>query len=298
MIAVFGAAGFIGRNVVEKLLDKGLDFTAVDNVDSPFPKYVNYIKADILDFEAVRRVVRKVGAIVHLAASPLLASIDNPKLNMKVNVEGTLNILDAMRAFKTKKIVFSSASSVVGEVRYNPVDEEHPCMPKTPYAVTKKTCEDYIRVYHEISGIDYLVFRFFNVYGPWQYPDNRALIPNLYKQLASGEPFTIYGDGSATRDFVYVRDVAEFCIQALTQDISNELVNLGAGKPTSVVELVNIASTILNVKPNLVYKPKRPGEIDNFYADTSKLERLFGRKPTTTLEEGLGHTFAWLKTLK
>jgi len=296
--AVFGAAGFIGRNVVQKLLEKGLGFIAVDTVDSPFPSRVNYVKADILSPEAVGNIVKKVEAVLHLAASPLVASMENPKFNMKVNVEGTLNILDAMRESKPKKIVFSSASSVVGEVKYESVDEEHPCKPKTPYAVAKKACEDYIRVYHEVYDLNYVVFRFFNVYGPWQYPQHGALIPSLYTKLTSHEPFTVFGDGSTTRDFVYVDDVVEFCIQALTGSITNELVNLGTGKPTSILELVNVASKILDVKPNLVFKPKKAGEIDNFYANTSKLEKLFGRKPSTTLEEGLSHTFSWLKTRK
>lgn len=297
IVAIFGAAGFVGRNLVNKLKKEGIEFVATDVVKSPFGKEVNYFKADILDRKAIRKVVSKADVVVHLAASPLLTSLEKPRINMKINVEGTLNIMGASREFKMDKLIFSSASSVIGDVKYNPVDEEHPCTPKTPYAVAKKACEDYMRVYKELFNLDYLIFRFFNVYGPWQYPESKALIPLVYKTLTQGKKFNIYGDGSATRDFIYVEDVADFFYQAIQKDIKNEIINLGTGKATSILELVNLSSKLLKVKPGLTYKPARPGEIDNFVAETSKLERLFKRKPNTSLRKGLQETFNWLKNL-
>lgn len=293
---IFGAAGFIGRNLVKKLQERNMDFIATDVVDNPFQTDVNYIRTSILDTKSVRDVVGKADVVIHLAASPLLASIEKPKFNMKINIEGTLNILEASRDLNIEKVVFSSASSVVGDVKYNPVDEEHPCAPKTPYAVTKKACEDYLRVYKDLFDLDYLTFRFFNVYGPGQYPESGALIPTIYVRLSQGKTFDIYGDGTATRDYVYVEDVADFCYEAIRTEIRNHILNLGTGKATSILRLVSLASKILGVEPRLVYKPERPGEISNFVADTRKLKELFNKRPSTSIEEGLKKTFEWLKT--
>ncbi len=293
-VLLFGSAGFVGRNMVHKLQDESAEFIATDMMKSPFGNEVNYSMVDILNYDDVKKVVDDVDVILHLAASPLLASIKDPRLNMKINVEGTLNILDAARDSGVNKIVFSSASSVVGEVRFNPVTEDHPCFPKTPYAAAKKACEDYLRLYYDLFGLNYMIFRFFNVYGPWQYPVSGALIPLIYEKLTSKAPVTIYGDGSAARDFIHINDVADFIIESVRRDVKNELVNMGTGKPTSIMDLVKLSSEILNTKAILDYKPKRPGEIDNFVADTGKLESIFARKPNISIEDGLGNIFSWL----
>lgn len=296
-IAVFGAAGFIGSNFVTKLKSEDVDFIATDIAPNTAHSDINYVQADILDPESVKKVVKDCDVAVHLAASPLRTSIENPKLNAKINIEGTLNILDACRECKISKIVFSSASSVIGEVKYNPVDENHPTTPKTPYAVAKKTIEDYLRVYHALFGINYIIFRFFNIYGPRQWPSSGGLMPVMYSRLSRGENFTIFGDGSATRDYVYVEDVSNFLLRACEKDVKNEIVNLGTGKGSTILDILSLSSRILGVKPKIIYKPKRPGEIENFVADTTKLKKLFKHRPTTDLEEGLKKTFEWLKSV-
>lgn len=297
-LVIFGAAGFVGRNVVEALRKQGkTDFIATDFVESPFGKDVDYVELDIQNMEQVGQVVKEGDVILHLAASSLLTSMQNPAHNMRINVGGTLNILDAARAKKASKVIFSSASSVVGSVHYNPVDERHPCSPKSPYAASKKACEDYIRIYHEIYGVNYLIFRFFNVYGPYQYPVSGGLIPKLYSTLKSGAVFTVFGDGSTSRDFIYVEDIVNLLLRAVEPSckVNNELVNLGTGTPTTVLELVNKSADLLKTSPNIEYKPKRLGEIDNFVADVSRLKNLFNWIPPTTLEKGLQRTFRWLK---
>lgn len=295
---IFGAAGFVGRNMVESLRKQDkTKFLATDFVKSPFSEDVEYVELDIQDSEQVEKVVEPGDVILHLAASSLLASMQNPARNMRINVGGTLNILDAAREKKASRLIFSSASSVVGTVNYNPVDERHPCTPKSPYAAAKKACEDYIRIYHEMYGLNYLVFRFFNVYGPYQYPVSGGLIPKLYSTLKSRASFTVFGDGSTSRDFIYVGDIVNLLLRAVEPGckVVNELVNLGTGTPTTVLELVNKSGDLLKVSPNLEYKPKRLGEIDNFVADISKLKNLFDWVPPTTLEKGLKKTFRWLK---
>jgi len=224
-----------------------------------------------------------------------VVSLKNPIDNMRINVEGSLNIMDAAKESSVEKLIFSSASSVVGDVEYSPVDEDHPCTPKTPYAVAKYTIENYLRVYGEIYGLHYVAFRFYNIYGPYQFPESGGLIPMIWKRLSSGQEFTIFGDGSATRDFVYVEDVADVILSALDSGAENELLNLGSGKGATILDVVKLSGKILGVEPNLKFEPPRPGEIANFVADTSKLAETIGLVPLTPLEDGLRRTFDWLK---
>jgi len=293
-VLVFGAAGFVGRNLVSSLAKSKHETLACDAVENPFGPQTKYLRVDVLDRARVFDTVKGCDSVVHLAASPLVASIQDPAQNMRVNIEGTLNILDAARKHDVKKLIYSSASSVIGMPKYNPVDEEHPCVPKTPYAVAKKACEDYLRVYRELYSLHYVIFRFFNLYGPWQFVGSGALIPNVYRTLSENRDFQIFGDGSSTRDFIYIDDVVSYCLSALTQQIEDVVVNLGTGQGTSILELVRLSAKLLGVEPRLAYKSSRPGEIGNFVADTTRLTKLFGTKPSTSLEDGLTKTFEWL----
>lgn len=295
-VAVFGASGFVGLNVIDAFLRAGHEVVASD-IRKADQVTAEFVQADLLKYEEVEAVVGGTDAIVHLAASPLPFSLEHPKINARINIEGSLNILDAARACKVKKVIFSSASSIVGEVRYNPVDEEHPCTPKTPYGVAKFAMEHYLRVYQELYGLDYLIFRFYNVYGPWQYPESRAVIPMVYQRLKADGNFNVFGDGSQTRDFIYVGDIADLFVKSITSDVKNEVVNMGTGKATTVKEIVGIIGGILEIEPTINYLSPRPGEIENFTADPSKLNRLFGDYKFTPLDEGLKQTVAWLDSV-
>lgn len=293
-IIVFGAAGFVGRNLIGALSKEDHALVGSDVIEDPFGGSISYLKVDLLDRNRVFECVKGCNVVVHLAASPLVASLEDPLGNMRVNVEGTLNILDAARKHNVRKVIYSSASSVVGVPKYNPVDEDHPCSPKTPYAVAKKACEDYLKVYNEIYGLQYLVFRFFNLYGPWQTSKSGALIPNMYRNLTEDKEFQIFGDGSNTRDFIYVEDVAEFCSHAIRDDVKNTVLNMGTGLGTSIIELIELGAKLLRTTAKITYKPARPGEIGNFVADTRRLVNAFGSRSLTQLEDGLRKTFSWL----
>jgi UDP-glucose 4-epimerase len=262
-------------------------------MDSPFPEDVLYNKVDITRKEEVANVMEDAQSVIHLAASPLTKSLEDPILDMSVNVGGTLNIMERSREEKVNLIIYSSASSVVGTLQHNPVDENHPCVPRTTYAASKLACEHYLRVYQEIYGLNYLVFRFFNIYGPWQYPTSGGLIPSIINRVLNKEDIKIFGDGSATRDFVYVEDLVHQYKSAIEGKAINELLNLGTGSGTSIMEVVETVGDVLDIEPNIQYEPKRDGEIDNFYADTAKLERTFGFKPSTSLREGVEKTCQW-----
>lgn len=292
---IFGAAGFVGRNIVEAVKDAGIDFLACDIMNSPWGEDIPYKKIDITDRDAVFSVVEGFDYLFHLSAHPLPASIKEPSLNAKVNILGSLNILDAARETDAKKVIFSSASSLIGDVLQNPVIEEHLCLPKTPYGVAKRSIEHYLRVYNELYGLNYLVFRFFNIYGPYQWPESGALIPTVMSKIINGEEVTIFGDGSIARDFIYVGDVTDFYIQSIKKNIKNEIFNMGTGGLTTIKEIVDAIAKVVGKAPNIIEKPARLGEIANFSADVGKLNNFFGKAPNTPLEEGLKRTYEWLK---
>jgi UDP-glucose 4-epimerase len=293
-IVVFGASGFVGRNVVDRL-SGGHDVLAADIAQVEFPQNVEFRKTDITDMESVLEAVKGSDAVVHLAVSQLTKSLDSPVLNTKVNIMGTLNVLEACRNTEAKKIIFSSASSLVGEVLHSPVDEKHPTNPKTPYAVSKLSCEHYIRVYHELYGIDHVTFRFFNLYGPYQYPQGGGLIPNIFRRILGKEPVTVFGDGSAVRDFIYIDDVVDFYERAIESEAKNELVNMGTGKGSTIMNVITGIGEVTGIEPNIEYKPERKGEIANFVADTTKLEKVFDSIPKIELKDGLERTYQWFK---
>lgn len=295
-IAVFGASGFVGRNLLDELTTTDHDILACDikPIDHDAPN-VEFRDVDLTDEQAVRETVSEVDTVAHLAAHPLPASTDNPKLNAEINIVGTLNVLDAAREHDIEKVFFSSASSLVGEVAEVPVPEDHLATPQSPYGVTKHAVEEYLDVYKQLYDLDYLVFRFFNVYGPYQYPDSGALVPVVLARLARDERIFVTGDGQQTRDFIYVRDITDFIVEGLEGDVKNEVVNMGRGADTAILNAIELMADVVGVEPDIDRKPERPDEIDDFYADMSKCKRLFGRTPDTEFRDGLERTFEWLQ---
>ncbi len=153
--------------------------------------------------------------------------------------------------------------------------------------------EHYLRLYNEMYGMDYVVFRFFNIYGPYQ---KNGLIPSLYSRIMTEQPVTIFGHGDQIRDYVYIEDIIPFFEKAISTKISNNLIlNMGGGNGSTIIEVLNHISKILSIKPKIDFKPARPGEIGNFVADTTLLNSIFGMVPNTPIEEGLKKTVTWLK---
>ena len=291
-VLILGAAGFVGRNMLNGLKDSDLELTSSDIID--LESATQHSKLDITSLDDTKKVMENVDVVVHLAVHSLTASFKDILMNAKVNIIGTLNILEAARLSNVRKLIFTSASSIIGKVNYSPVDEGHPSTPKTPYAITKLAAEHYLQIYQDLYGINYVVIRFFNIYGPYQ---NEGLIPILHKRLTLKQAIDVYGSGSQIRDYVFIKDVVPFFYKAIKNDlIKNVLVNMGTGKGVSVTELISIASKILGVKPVINNLPSRKGEIDNYVADTKQLQSVFGNVPSTTLEEGLKETFRWLST--
>jgi UDP-glucose 4-epimerase len=294
-IAVLGAAGFVGRNVLDELAGTDHAVRACDVVPmEPSAEGHVYHETDITDPAAVEAAVDGTDAVVHLAAHPLSESVDHPRRNAEVNVVGSLNVLDAARETGVETVVFSSASSLVGSVETVPVPEEHPVDPASPYGVAKHAVEEYLDVYADLYDLDYLVYRFFNVYGPYQHPDSGGLVPVVMSRLLRDRGVFVTGDGQQTRDFVYAGDVASFVREGIESDVRNEVVNMGRGVETPVIDAVELIADVVGVDPEIERRPERPDEIDDFYADTSRCERLFGSAPNTDLRTGLERTRDWM----
>ena len=300
LVTVFGASGFIGQNVVTRLAEKGVKVRATDIRPMPCgtPKGAEFVGGDILDDMHVDQLVEGADVVIHLAVSNLRTSLRNPKRNVKINIQGTLNIVDAASKHKVKKLIYPSASSVYGGPKYTPVDEDHPKSPTTVYGITKYMGEHLIRVYHELHGLDYFIFRFTNVYGPHQEPDTGGLVPATMARILRQEQVVIFGDGSQTRDFVYVGDLADLMLRVATSDqLKNTIVNAGSGVETSIADVVRLCGKVLGIEPRIVHKPQEGGERGAFQADMSRCRALFGSLPSTPLEQGLHATGAWLTRL-
>lgn len=280
-----GSEGFVGNNLVDGLSQNHEIFCAdlIDN--SP---HQNYKKFDVTNYQSVEETVKNVDAVIDLVAHSLVSSIEGPTKNAQVNIIGLLNILEACTKNNTQKIIFTSASSLIGEPKTPKVSEDHPATPKTAYGISKLASEHYLRLYNELYGLTFTVFRFFNIYGPHQ---KNGLIPTLYSRIKNNQPLTVFGKGDQVRDYVFIKDIIPFFEKAISTSIANnKIFNMGTGHGTKILEIIDILSKTMYVKPEIEFKEPRPGEIGNFVADTNLLESTFNDVPSTDVETGIKQT--------
>lgn len=291
-ILILGSEGFVGNNLVYGLSSKH-EIICADIFEKSIHK--NYTKFDVTNLDSTLETVSDVDVVIDLVAHSLVSSIDGPIPNAKVNIMGLLNILEACKQNNIGKIIFTSASSMIGVPQSSKVSETHPAFPKTAYGITKLTSEHYLRLYNEMYGINFTVFRFFNIYGPHQ---KNGLIPSLYSRISNNEPLTVFGKGDQIRDYVFINDVIPFFQKSCETDLgNNSIFNMGTGTGTTILDVIKHLSEIMKVEPSLEYKPERPGEIGNFVADTNQLSTIFGDVPKTSIRDGLTNTINWLKSL-
>lgn len=307
-VLVTGGAGFIGSHVVEKLVKTQCEVSVIDNlftgkVENLQPRFaddkVRFFKGDIRDEKLVNVLTRRVDAVVHLAAiSSVPFSVENPVLTNEVNVNGTLNLLRACVNGDVERFVFISSCAVYGEPCYFPVDEEHPTMPQSPYAASKLAAEHYCKVFGIVYGLDTVILRPFNVYGSRQREENEygSVVTRFASNLIYGKSLVIYGDGSQTRDFVHVEDVAEAVRLALeNENAGGQTFNVGSGKATSIDELAGLFVKNFGEEAEIIYEKPRAGDLKQSYADIARAEKVLGYKPKTPLEHGLRSLMLKLK---
>ncbi len=286
---VTGGAGFIGSHLCDLLIEDDHEVIAIDDLsngqESNLHEDIQFTKGDIRDFSLLQSLSQDCDAIFHQAAvADIQISLSQPKLVNQVNIGGTLNVLEAARRNDIPHVVFASSSSIYGEAK-PPISEETRPDPKSPYALTKLVGEHYLRIYAQIYGINCVALRYFNVYGPRQKPG--PVIPSFISRAKSGEPLFIYGDGSQTRDFVYVKDVACANLAALSLTGFHTL-NIGTGQPITVSELADMV--VKGVGGRLEQKPSRPAEAQDSWADITLAQKRVGWNPQTGIGEGLAET--------
>lgn len=308
-VLVTGGGGFIGSHLVRALLEKGYAVRLVDNFFSGRRENLDGVWDDIeviddpdgIVSEAVcERAVQDVGFILHQAAIPSVPrSIANPVLTDRVNVGGTLALLEAARRAGVSRFVYASSSSVYGDAEGDVRREDVAPRPLSPYAVSKLAAEKYAILYHTLHGMETVGLRYFNVFGPCQDPDSQyaAVVPIFTRELLGGKSPAIFGDGEQTRDFTYIENVVSGNILAMTSEgIGGEIFNLAAGENHSVNSLFLKLRAITGAEgAEVTYAPPRKGDVLHSRADVSKARELMNYRVLVSFEEGLRRTVEWYR---
>lgn len=298
---VTGGGGFIGHHLVQRLLADEYEVTVVDNFATGRRERleglpVTLVEGDLRSYERAHTAIRGTDLVFHLAALPSVPrSVQDPLTTGAVNVEGTLNVLLAARDENVHRVVFASSSSVYGASPLLPKVETHQPLPISPYGVSKLAAEHYCRTFTAVYGIETVSLRLFNVFGPGQDPLSQyaAVIPRFIAALASGARPIVYGDGTQTRDFTYVRDVVEALVQASRAPTAvGEVINVASGTETSLVTLLEILSHLLGVDADPIFEPARRGEVRASSGDRAKAGALLDWAPQWTLPEALSASIA------
>ena len=305
---VTGGAGFIGSNIVKEIINRGEFARVLDNFStgkreniSEFEGNKNFelIEGDIRSYHTVREAVKGTDYILHQAALPSVPrSIKDPLTTNDVNINGTLNILEAAKEFKVKRVVYASSSSVYGNSKVSAKNEDMPVNPLSPYALSKYTAERYMQIYYNLYGVETVCLRYFNVFGPNQDPNSEysAVIPKFIKSIIKSESPIIYGDGTQSRDFTYVKNNVEANLLACkAENVVGRVYNIACGKSYSLNELVSEISLILNKNIKAKYETERIGDIKYSQADITKIQNEMGFKPVIEFKEGLRETIKFLR---
>ena len=306
---VTGGAGFIGSHVSDLLLANGFDVTIIDNLVSgnrhQVPKAATFHEMDITD-ERASRLVTESGfdVICHLAAQiDVRKSVADPAYDSRVNIGGTLNLLEAVRQSgkRSTRFVFSSTGGAVyGDLVAPPTSEDAPKDPQSPYGTAKLSVEYYMGYYARVHGLETVALRYSNVYGPRQDPHGEAGVVAIFcNRLLDGTPLTIFGDGKQTRDYVYVGDVARANLLAATRPLPTigaldaRAFNVGTSVETDVVELARLLREIAGADVDAKHAPERPGEQKRSAVDARKAQRVLGWQPKMSLRDGLTETYRY-----
>jgi UDP-glucose 4-epimerase len=301
-ILVTGGAGFIGSHVCSAFVDRGHEVHALDNLSSGkwenLDPHVHRLELDIRSPEAAAWIQsRRPDVVCHLAAQmDVRRSVDDPRFDAESNILGFLNLLEASRKSGVRKVIFSSTGGAIyGEQDVYPAPESHPTRPVSPYGVSKASGELYLGYYQAQYGLRSVALRYANVYGPRQNPHGEAGVVAIFSQrLVAGQPCTIYGEGTQTRDFVYGPDVAQANYLAFERDVSGPI-NIGTGVETDINTLYRHLATAAGVSTPALHAPGKPGEQQRSCVDNTRAREWLGWRPNVGLAEGLRQTVAYFR---
>jgi len=308
-VLVTGAAGFIGSHLVRALLQQGRSVRALDNLSTgqfwriqDLLKEIEWMEADVCDPAAVAQAVQGVDAVLHQAAIPSVSrSLVDPVASNEANVSGTITLLQACREAGIRRLVYAASSSAYGDSPTLPKVETMPTAPLSPYAVSKFAGEMYCQVFARLGYVETVRLRYFNVFGPMQDPHSQyaAVIPKFICALLDGQPLTLNGDGTQSRDFTYIDNVVQANLRALdAPGVSGEVFNIGCGQRYDLNLLIRELGAILGVEPQIEHHPARPGDVPHSLADISKARQRLGYEPVVDFREGLRRTTDWFRAFR
>lgn len=303
---VTGGAGFIGSHVADRLVRDGHRVRVIDNLSTGDERNlahlggrVEFLKADLTDPEACRRAVDGVELVFHLAALPSVPrSMEDPWGSYQHNVTATMRLLLAAREAGTRRLVFSSSSSVYGDTPVLPKAEPVEPMPRSPYAAAKLAGEQLVLAFARAGMLEGVALRYFNVFGPRQSPTSAyaAVIPIFLAAARTGRPARIHGDGGQTRDFTYVDNVVEANLLAATRAEANGMAcNVGAGQRTSLLELLQLVREVTGRPVTAEHGPSRPGDVRDSLASLERAAAVLDYRPGVGLRDGLERTWRWFE---
>ena len=303
---VTGGAGFIGSNLVRALVQRGDKVRVLDNFATGKPenligleKDITFFRADVTDPSSVTKAMEGCDFVLHQAALPSVPrSIEHPVETDRVNVIGTLNVLEAARQAKVKRVVYAASSSAYGETPTLPKVETMAADPLSPYAASKLAGEQYMRVYTLCYGLETVALRYFNVFGPRQDPTSQyaAVIPRFVTAALDDRPPVIFGDGEQSRDFCYIDNCVEANLLACTApDAAGQVFNVACGVRTTLLDVIDELGRIVGRKIAPIHEPARPGDIRHSLADIGRARSTLGYTGKVSFAEGLARTVEWFK---
>ena len=308
---VTGGAGFIGSHLCEKLVAAGHGVVCLDNFDDYYDPGIKeqnleellhsssfrLVRGDILDWSLLEKVFGedRYDAVIHLAArAGVRPSIENPRLYQKVNVEGTVNLLEWSAKKQIPKFILASSSSVYGNNKKVPFSEDDPVdFPISPYAATKKACELLGYTYHSLFSMSVTCLRFFTVYGPRQRPD--MAIARFVRAISEGREITVFGDGTTRRDYTYITDILDGLIKSVERCHGYRVYNLGESRTVELNQLVQLLENALGKKAKIQRKPPQPGDVRITYADISRAKKELDYAPAIPVEQGIRGFIEWFE---
>lgn len=301
---VTGGAGFIGSHIVQRLLSRGDQVRIADDFSSGrrenVPSGVEVVEGDLADPAVAARAAAGCQFVIHQAAIPSVPrSVKDPVTSNRANVDGTLNMLIAARDAGATRFVFAGSSSVYGDTAVLPKREDMKASPLSPYALQKYVGEQYCQMFTRLYGLETVVTRYFNVFGPRQQPGSpySGVISLFIEALADGKAPTVHGDGRQTRDFTFVADVVTGVLKCCeAPNVAGEVINVACGGRISLLDLIRSVQTILNSHVEPVFGPSREGDVRDSQADISKARKLLGFSPEVPFDEGLRQTVAWFQS--
>jgi UDP-glucose 4-epimerase len=310
-VLVTGGAGLVGSHIVDELVKEGAVVTVYDSLVRGKPEHlawaqahgnVKIIEADLRDRERLRAAVTGADYVFHQAAAWLRLCQETPRTSLDVNITGTFNLLEACVEAGVKKVIAASSSSVYGEGLYLPTDEDHPLNNDLFYGASKVATEQYYRAFHKKYGLDFVAFRYLNVYGPRQ-PFEAAymdVIMHFLNRIDVDQPPIVRGDGSATVDLVYVEDVARANLMALKSEVTNDFFNVASGTETTLKELALLLIRLSGKEDRLEpeFQPMDSGLVTRRWGDPTRARETLGFVCTTSVEEGMRRVIAWREQTK